>query len=231
MRPPPFLLGAALLFWGWQTGYLVAAVVMALGLEAARWTSARWEFADQDFTRIWTFCSLLLLAAAIYVFTANDTPSDLLTLLQNPNLRTQRNAGNSSARAMADLIRWQPMIFYPFIVAAIYSLREGVPLHTISIIVRRRWQKGNPAQAASNPGPIVNIGYPYFALCLFAASVHESSDTDFFWGISVLIGWALWPLRSRRFRPSPGLAPCWLWSLSVISDSGGSASFSNTWAA
>lgn len=198
--PPPYLVGLALLFWGWQTGYLAVGALMAVILEGARWTKVRWEFADEDFTRIWTFCSLVLLAGAVYLFTANDAPSDLFNLIQNPNLRTQRNAGNSSARAIAELLRWQPMIFFPFIAAATYSVREGIPLHTISIILRWRWQKTRPTANRPKVASTVNIAYPYFLLSLFSASVHESSDTYFFWGASALVAWALWPQRSRRFK-------------------------------
>ena len=46
MKPPPFLLGAALLFWGWQTGFLVYGAAMAVVLESAQWIKTRWEFGD-----------------------------------------------------------------------------------------------------------------------------------------------------------------------------------------
>ena len=83
MKPPPLLLGAALLFWGWQTGYLAVGALMAVVLEAPRVVKARWEFADQDFTRIWTFCSLLLLAALVYAFTENRGPAGFSEFFQN----------------------------------------------------------------------------------------------------------------------------------------------------
>ena len=35
MRTPPFLLGAGLLFWGWQAGHLIEGAVMAAVLEGA----------------------------------------------------------------------------------------------------------------------------------------------------------------------------------------------------
>ena len=42
MKPPPFLLGAALLFWGWQTGFLIVGGLMAVALESPRVIRARW---------------------------------------------------------------------------------------------------------------------------------------------------------------------------------------------
>ena len=199
MKTSPLLLGAALLFWGWQTGHVFEGAAMAAVLEGARLTKARWEFADEDFRRIWTFCALLLLAAALYAFTASGGPADLRGLFQNPSLVTERNAGNASARTVASLIRWLPMIFFPFVAAQAFSSREGIPPETISVILRLRWQKarklGRPLPAA----PGVDISYPYFMLCLVATSFHTSEDETFFWGLCVLLAWALWPQRSRRY--------------------------------
>jgi hypothetical protein len=42
--PPPLLLGAGLLFWGWRVELLPLAIVMAILLEGARLVSWRWQF-------------------------------------------------------------------------------------------------------------------------------------------------------------------------------------------
>ena len=36
MRTPPLLMGAGLLFWGWQSDLLPAAAIMAVILECSR---------------------------------------------------------------------------------------------------------------------------------------------------------------------------------------------------
>ena len=46
------MMGAALLFWGWQTGFLVAAVAMAAVIEARSLTDVRWDLSRTDFNRI-----------------------------------------------------------------------------------------------------------------------------------------------------------------------------------
>ncbi len=51
MRLPPWLLGATLLFWGWQTGFVIAGVIMAAAVEGPRLVKARWEFSDEDLAR------------------------------------------------------------------------------------------------------------------------------------------------------------------------------------
>src|ERR1700756_4550024 len=46
----------------------------------------------------------------------------------------------------------------------------------------------------------VNVAYPYFMVCIFSAGIHANEGSrTYFWGQCLLIAWALWPLRSRRF--------------------------------
>jgi protein-glutamine gamma-glutamyltransferase len=199
MKPPPLLLGAALVFWGWQSDFLIPGVAMALIVEAARFTKTRWDLSDEDFSRVWTFCSLIFLAASVYAFTSNSGPANFGGWLQNPGFRTQGAAGLSTARTAASMFRWLPMIFFPFLAAQLYSTRETIPLTTISLILQRRWKKAKRAGKPLPPARDVDIGFPFLAGTLLAASVHPSDDTSFFWGMAALLAWALWPQRSRRF--------------------------------
>ena len=85
MKTPPLLLAAALLFWGWQSDLLPVAAVLAAVLESPRFHKVRWELSDADITRVWNFCMLLGLAAAIYAFTSNNGPTTFVNLLANPD--------------------------------------------------------------------------------------------------------------------------------------------------
>ncbi len=199
MKTPPFLLGAALLFWGWQTGFLAVSAVLALALEAARFIKARWEFSDEDFSRIWLFCSLATLAATVYAFTTNDGPASFRGLLQDPSLTAQNLASSSSTRTAISIIRWLPLAFFLFVAAQIYSSRNGVPLETISLILARRWRRAKKLGQRPPESRVVNVVPWYFAGCLFAASAHASVSKTFFWGLGLLVIWALWPQRSARF--------------------------------
>lgn len=202
VKSPPFLLmGATLLFWGVMTGFLLPAALMALIFEGSRVIKVRWDFSDEDCTRIWTFCTLLFLAAAVYAFTTNEGPADFRGLVQNPSFATQRNAGVASAKTAASLIRWVPMVFFLFVACQVYSTRQGIPLHTISLILALRWKK---AKKTNQPLPrtrVVSIYYPFFVLCLVAASIHSEPSTNFFWGVCILAGWAFAYHRSPRFGP------------------------------
>ena len=199
MKPPPFLLGFTLLFWGWQSDLFLLGALMAVILESALVFKARWDFSDDDFTKAWSFCSLVLLAAVIYSFTNNDGPSSFATMFDDLSLSNQRTATNASARTAAEVIRWVPIIFFSFLAAQTFSTRESIPLATISLILQRRWRK---AKQLGQPAPVsrgFNIGYPYFCATLLAASFHPSDDNSFFWGFCVLLTWVLWTHRSRRF--------------------------------
>jgi len=193
------LMGGALVFWGWQSGLLLPGVLMALVLESSRLVQARWDLSDEDFSRIWTFCALLLLAAAVFAFASNEGPSNFTGMFAHPNLRTERNAGVSTARTMASIIRWLPMIFFLFVAAQTFSSRGGVPLQVISLIMRRRWKKAKQRGQALHFARSVNISYPYFALCLAAATVHQAQDSSYYWGFCLLVSWALWAQRPWRY--------------------------------
>jgi hypothetical protein len=200
MKPPPLLLAAALLFWGWQTDMLKISMLMALILESARVTKFRVDFSDDDFARLWTFCTLVFLGTAVYAFTANEGPSQIVNFFENPNSSNSNSAGNASALAAAAFFRWLPITFFLFVAAQVFSTRDEIPMNTISLIMRVRWKRaakrGRPMPAARG----VNVGYPYFAICVFSASIHEPAlNNSYFWGLCGLLVWSLWTQRSRRF--------------------------------
>ena len=209
MKTPPLLLAAVLAFWGWQTGFLVPGLFMGLVIEGARLYKTRWDFSDDDFARIWTLCLLVFLAALVYAFSANDGPADFRNLFHGS--LAQRGAGIATSRTASSLLRWLPMVFFLFVAAQAYSSRPELPLHVISLILRYRWRH---ARKLGLPAPLAhtfNLGYPFFALCLFSASIHAADDTSFFWGFCALAAWALWPQRSPRFA-----LPLWAATLVLV---------------
>ena len=200
MKTPPLLLGAALLFWGWQTGFVIAGAVMAVVIESARFIRARWELSDADYGRIWTFCTVFTLAAAVYAFSENEGPANLGGWLQGSAAAAGKFASVSSVRTANAMIRWLPMTLYLFIVAQMFGSRETVSLAAISFILRwRSWRRRHRGEA---PEAVrgVNVSYPYFMVCLFSASFHANEGgATFFAGLCGLVAWALWAQRSRRF--------------------------------
>jgi hypothetical protein len=187
---PPLLLLAALSFWGWQSGFLLAGAVMGLVLESARFIKSRWDLTEEDFRRLWSFCSLLALALMVYVLTTNQEGGGLTSLRHASSSAATHYVGTSTTM----FLRWLPMTFFLFVTAQTFSESGTVPLRAISWLVRRR-QKGSAGAT-----PSMNVSYPYFMVCLFSAGIHTNEGTQsYYWGQALLIAWALWPLRSRRF--------------------------------
>jgi transglutaminase-like putative cysteine protease len=199
MKTPPLLLLATLAFWGWQSGLLVVGVTMGVILESARVVKVRWELSDTDFRRIMTFCTLLALTATLYVFTANQEAGGGF---QGSFNNVSRVMGISSLKTSTTFFRWLPMFLFLFVAAQTFSTREKIPLTAISIISRWRAQREQKrGEAAEGYG--LNVSYPYFIICLYAASIHSNDNqgnVSFFWGLCILMIWALWRFRSRRFE-------------------------------
>jgi protein-glutamine gamma-glutamyltransferase len=193
MKTPPFLLLAALLFWGWQSGFLIVGAALGVVLECARFIGARWDLDDDDFNRIWSFCVVLNVALAGYVFTTNDTGGGLNGMIHG---NVAANVTNSSVLTVTRFLRWLPMTTFAFIAAQAFNVRRSVPLTAVSLALRWRRRKGDKAFV----GHYLDISFPYFMVCLFSAGIHTNTGTQtFFWGQCVLAAWALWALRSRRF--------------------------------
>ena len=199
MKPPPFLLFAALLFWGWQTDFPVIGAVMGVALELASFTKFRWELDDADFNRIWSFCVVLNIALVGYVFTNNDA-------VGQPHGNALTNAIHSGQLTTARFFRWLPMTFFAFAVAQTYNTRATVPLTAISLVLRWRRRHGDQAFA----GRYVDFAWPYFIACAFSASIQTNTgNRSFFLGLCGLLVWALWKNRPQRF----GL---WPWAAAVL---------------
>jgi len=198
VKTPPLLLLAALLFWGWQSGFLLAGALMGILLESPRFIRWRWELEDSDFNRIWSFCVLLAVLLWAYVFTNNDEGGGLNGLFHGDgHSNAARNVTNSVLLTSTRFLRWLPISCFAFVASQVFNVRESVPLTAVSLILGWRRRKGDQTFA----GRYLNISYSYFIICLFSAGIHSNAGTlAYFWGQCVLIGWALWGLRSRRFK-------------------------------
>ena len=215
MKTPPFLMGATMVFWGWQTDYLIAGIMMGVFLESARFIKTRWEFTDDEFARVWTFCNLLLLAALIYAFNDNGGPSGFSQLFENLNSNSEKAAGTASNMTADAVIRWLPMIFFLFVAAQTFSPADGVPLESVFFLLRSRLKRARKRGQPVPPSRRFNALYPYFALCLFSAAGHPAQNDYFYYGLCVLLAWVLWPQRSQRFS-----IPVWI-TMMVLAVSAG----------
>jgi hypothetical protein len=193
MKTPPFLLFAALLFWGWQSNWLLVGALAGVVLEAALVFKRRLDLEDADFHRLWSFSILVLVALGGYVFTNSTEGGGLAGVFHRASVH---NAAAAATQHFISVFRWLPLIFFPFMAAQIYNVRPSVPLTAVSLMLRWRRRHGDPAFT----GRYLDVSYPYFIACVFSAGIHANQGTHtYFWGQCGLILWALWALRSRRF--------------------------------
>lgn len=169
MNTPRFILGFALLFWGWQADLFIWAAVMAVILEGSRFVSWRWEFSDTDLKRIWFLCTVLFLGVTVILLASDETISRPFLFMQ-----------------------WQPFIYLPMILAQAYGSRERIPVTIFSWFARRA--RPNPLGEKG-----VNVSWIYFALCVFAASTANRRSPWFYPGVVAMIALALFAIRPRRF--------------------------------
>jgi hypothetical protein len=170
MNTPPLLVGAAIIFWGWQTGLLIIAVVIALVLEGSRYINIRFDFSREDINRFSDLSSIIIIGIFVY----------LLVL-------------SRSAVAVLSLIKWMPLALLPLFISQVYGKKNEIDISALFLMYRR---KNKPLETR----PVnVNISYPYFALCIVSASTANSGTPDFYGSMFALVVWALWYIRQKRF--------------------------------
>jgi hypothetical protein len=172
MKTFPFLMGAALLFWGWETGLFLAGLVMAVVIEGSRFVRLRWDFSDTDLNRVSDLCWVLFLGAGLILYSTEDRMIFIFKFAQ-----------------------WMPMTFFPIMLAQAYGNRDAMPLSVVSWVLRR-------ARDTALARKSFNVSFVYFAICLMAVSASNRPNGWFYWGMSALVLMALTsvrPLRVTRF--------------------------------
>ena len=167
MNLPPFLLAAALLFWGWQTGLWPVACLMASMLEGARLLPWRWDLARSDFNRVSDLCTIIFVSLVVYLGATTDAP-----------------------RVLTLVFQWFPLVVLPLVAAQVFSTSPGVDARIFL------WSQRKKADADGTPAThTLDLRYPYFVICILAASAANVRGMGFYVGATVLTAVALWSAR------------------------------------
>jgi transglutaminase-like putative cysteine protease len=176
MSTPPLLLGAAMLFWGWQTGFLVVAAIIAVVLEGSRIVMWRWDLTRSDFYRVSNLCALLFVGMGAYLVLTSE-------------------AGGTVA-ALYILRQWMPFAALPLVAAQFYSTSGKMDADALLLFFRRKVAaQGNQTRKA------VDLTYPYLVVLLLSASAANVRAPWFYVALCLLSAWALWVVRPRVFSP------------------------------
>jgi|GEM_PF-945687 len=144
--PPPFLLGVTFLYWGYAHSLLWVAIPAAFLVEFAAHADWRWNLSETDFVRVWNASMILT----------------LVVLASNL-------AGGGLEETFSVAMRWIPIMFLPFFLSQLYSVRGELPLNTVAVLARRRRRLDRNAGRRLEPAHMVHLGYPFVALLLLSA--------------------------------------------------------------
>lgn len=170
MNAPPVLIGAALAFWGWQSGNLLVGAGLGLALEALRALRLRIDLGAEE----------------------HSTVADLSTIgfvLLAVLLGANRGVG----RGILDAFTWQPIALSPIIAAQLVSESRRVPLSALFRYMRKR-RRENPALA----DPPVDVSAVYAGLTLLAAGVANQRGPEYYVAVVLGAGWLIFAARGAR---------------------------------
>jgi protein-glutamine gamma-glutamyltransferase len=169
MKMPIALLGLSALFWGWQTGFWIVAIPIALVLEGRALIRWRWALTETDFRRFFNFCCIFLLVLAIYHWITDQSLSIVYFFVQV-----------------------LPCSFFPLAFAQAYAANPCINFRTFFVSQRKLKVHKNIDFHS------FDLHYPYFALCILSASTANAKETGFYIGMVALAAGLLWSIRPKR---------------------------------
>lgn len=205
MNTPPFLLGAAALFWGWQTGFWLPAAAAAILLEAPRWSTRRFELELLRQRRIADLCLVLAAMVGVGCYVAYGNP-----------------------RAIVLLFQWLPLLLLPLGLLQAWGSAGAVRLDVLFWSLRRDTRGGAMtvnlghaylvfwligACAANQRGEAVTIGLVGLGAWALLGARRSRANTGR-WvaqvALAVALGWLLQVGLNSAQLWLEGAAPDWI---------------------
>jgi protein-glutamine gamma-glutamyltransferase len=174
MTAPPFLIGAALAFWGWQTGHLAAAILLGIALEAPRYLRLRLDLGAAEHSRIADLSTVGFVALAALL---------------------AANQGVSSGILQAFI--WVPATLAPIMAAQMFSESGRIPLSALFRYMRKLKRRQPEVR-----DPMVDVSAVYAALVVISAGVANARGPGYYAGVVLITAWLLLRVRPRRAHPA-----------------------------
>jgi transglutaminase-like putative cysteine protease len=172
MTAPPFLIGAALAFWGWQTGHLVAGIALGIVLEAPRYFSLRLDLGTVEHSRIADLSTVGFVALAALL---------------------AANRGISHGILLA--FTWAPAALAPIMLAQMLSDTGRIPLSALFRYMRKL-RRRNP----EIKDPPVDVSPIFVALAVIAAGVANTRGPEYYAGVVIATAWTLQAVRPQHSK-------------------------------
>jgi hypothetical protein len=169
---PHLLIGASLLFWGWQTGNWIAAVLLALLLEGMRHVRLRFDLGATEHAWIADLCTVVFVGLTVLLALNRGIAAGILAAFQ-----------------------WLPAALAPILVGQMLSEGARVPLSALFRHMRKLRREDPTVR-----DPMVDTSGVYLAVVLITAGVANARGPGYFLGIVAAAGWALYATRPKHAR-------------------------------
>jgi transglutaminase-like putative cysteine protease len=170
MIAPRFLVGAALAFWGWQTGHLVVGIALGVALEAPRYFRLRLEMGALEHSRIADLSTVGFVTLAVLLA-----------------------ANRGISHGILEAFIWAPAALSPILLAQLLSESGRIPLSALFRYLRKL-RRQNP----EIKDPLVDVSAVYVALTIITAGVANERGPYYNVGVIVASAWALYVIRPRH---------------------------------
>ena len=170
LNAPAFLLGAALVFWGWQSGNLVVGALLGVVLEALRAFRLRIDLGVKEHSTIADLSTVGFVLLAVL-------------------LAANRGIG----RGILEAFTWQPVALSPIIAAQLVTADRRVPLSALF-----RYMRKLKRERPDVKDPPVDMSAVYVALTLLAAGVANQRGPEYYIAVVFGAGWLLYAARPRH---------------------------------
>lgn len=166
--PPSFtlpmgLVGASLLFWGWETGNLPIAVPLALVVEAFRHFELRFDLELPRYNQLADLCTVAFVALAAILLANRGVPHGVLNAFQ-----------------------YLPAVLTPILLAQYAA--SGRRIHLSSLF---RYLRKLKAREPATKDPLIDLSGAYLAITLLAAGMANQRGPTYYFAVLGFLAWAL----------------------------------------
>lgn len=178
MITPPFLIGAVLVFWGWQSGNLAAGVLLGGTLEALRAFKLRIDLGVKEHSTIADLSTVGFVLLAVLLA-----------------------ANHGAGRGILEAFIWQPVALSPVIAAQLVTADRRLPLSALFRYMRKL-RLAHP----EIKDPPVDVSAVYAALALLSAGVANQRGPEYYLGVVAGAACLLYSTLPQARRNRAGLA-------------------------
>ena len=171
---PPFLIGAALVFWGWQSGNLLAGVALGIALEAPRHVKFRLDLGAEEHSRIADLSTIGFVALAALL-----------------------SASRGISQGILEAFIWAPAAMAPVMLAQMLSESGRIPLSALF-----RYMRKLKRRMPHIKDPPVDVSAVYLVLMLLSAGMANARGPAYYTGVVIATAWALYAVRPRHSGPA-----------------------------